>query len=689
MKHFTNLNYCYFFKDSYYFRKIIHHKYLKDYQKNLLYRRSLRLVLSKRIYKYLTNNKEELIRYLNYISISLTSILKKDKSLTIQDINFYIQTTTEEYIKRAIIENSDLEDKRLRKLQGISENGELINGYELQRLSERFKKLDNLYKKMTLNPDKIKDEAIKIIKNSDINLEDVLIKIPANKLNIFYEMTIKAEREISKNDIKIYIKRNIEEFYHLISKSTLNFDEKVDEAHSVYIVLMIENKKQDNYLKFLKQQNKRYNENINIDETSIKEMFEKFSNQKNEEAILNIKSDVSLIIDDFIKFKGYDEKATKTKLANLTPLKDYLQGNGKEYITKDLESLTLEDIRKLEEILSEATPKTRAKDMMNKNIFDLVEIRKKKQLKRYGFNTLKGFADDTKLFWKYYCKYKNKTQGKEIFDSFSPHLIVNKKNFEEEIIEEEYRDFNNTELQILIDKNFDEKEMYRLLLNYPRNFWAFLFGLILGMRLKEIAQLDIEDVKKHVESNEEYYYLYLNANNGKSLKNKNAHRNVPIPNLILDLGFLNYLELRRKRGLTKLFDIPKSGENAITGYFARIFKKFLNLEGSKVCFHSFRQTFITKINELAEAEEELNTNLKRIYGHSEGTTTNIYLGRINPKKGVAILNKSINEDSLNYKNLIDIMNKYYNNKIIKSLDIDSSFAYNTASLVKPQMTRKI
>ena len=138
-------------------------------------------------------------------------------------------------------------------------------------------------------------------------------------------------------------------------------------------------------------------------------MFEKFSNQKNEEAILNIKNDVSLIIDDFIKFKGFDEKATKTKLANLTPLKEYLKGNGKEYITKDLESLTLEDVRKLEDILSEATPKTRAKDMMNKNIFDLVEIRKKKQLKRYSFNTLKGFADDTKLFWKYYCKYINKT----------------------------------------------------------------------------------------------------------------------------------------------------------------------------------------------------------------------------------------------------------------------------------------
>lgn len=105
MTHFTNLNYCYFFKDSYYFKKNIHHKHLKDYQKNLLYRRSLRLILNKRIYKYLTINKEDLNKYLNHINISLNSILKKDKSLTIQDVNFYIQTTTEEYIKRAKVEN--------------------------------------------------------------------------------------------------------------------------------------------------------------------------------------------------------------------------------------------------------------------------------------------------------------------------------------------------------------------------------------------------------------------------------------------------------------------------------------------------------------------------------------------------------------------------------------------------------
>lgn len=687
MTHFTNLNYCYFFKDSYYFKKNIHHKHLKDYQKNLLYRRSLRLILNKRIYKYLSANKEELHKYLNHINISLTLILKKDKSLTVQDINFYIQDTTEEYIQRAIIENSDLEDKRLKKLQGINENGELINGYGLQKLSERFKKLDNIYKKMTLIPDKVKDEAIKIIKNSDINLEDILIKIPADRLNFFYEMTIKAEREISKNDIKIYIKRNIEEFYHLISKSTLNFDEKVNEAHSVYIVLIIENKKQENYLKFLKHQNK-YTNNIDIDETSIKEMFEKFTQQKNEEAILNLKSDVTLIINDFIKFKGYDENATKTKLANLTPLKDYLQGNGKEYIKKDLESLTLEDVRKLEILLSEATPKTRAKELINKNLFDLVELRKKKQLKRYGFNTLKGFCEDTKQFWKYYCKYINKTQEKEIFESFSPQFLLNKVNYLEGIIEEEYREFNNVELQILIDKNFNEKEMYRLLLNYPRNFWAFIFGLVLGMRLAEIVGLVVEDVKKHIENHEEYYYLYLNANH-KSLKNQNAHRNIPIPNLILDLGFLNYLELRKKRGLKELFDIPASGENVISSYFGRVFKKLLNIENDKVCFHSFRSTFITKINELAENEEELNANLKRIYGHSEGTTTNSYLGRINPKKGFEILNKAISKDSLNYANLIDIMNKYYNNKIIKSLDIDSSFPYNKNSLVKPKMTRKI
>ena len=129
-----------------------------------------------------------------------------------------------------------------------------------------------------------------------------------------------------------------------------------------------------------------------------------------------------------------------------------------------------------------------------------------------------------------------------------------------------------------------------------------------------------------------------------------------IHNLILDLGFLNYLEIRKKRGLIKLFDIPKSGENAISGYFARIFKKFLNLEDSKVCFHSFRQTFITKINELAEAEEELNTNLKRIYGHSEGTMA----GAKACKQVLDIVaqGKDVNEEYRKYKELASAIDQW-------------------------------
>ena len=54
---------------------------------------------------------------------------------------------------------------------------------------------------MTLNPDKVKDEAIKIIKNSDINLEDVLIKIPANNLP---DCTIISIFEIDDNYYRVF-----------------------------------------------------------------------------------------------------------------------------------------------------------------------------------------------------------------------------------------------------------------------------------------------------------------------------------------------------------------------------------------------------------------------------------------------------------------------------------------------------
>ena len=141
--------------------------------KQFIFRRSLKLILNKKMYKFFSINEEELKKFLIHINLELTNFLKKGEKVDTHDINFFIHKITEDYIQRAIIENSELEEKRLKELQNIDENGNLENGYELQKLSERFKDLDFLYKNLVIKTKEVKEEGLKIIKNSDISFEEV------------------------------------------------------------------------------------------------------------------------------------------------------------------------------------------------------------------------------------------------------------------------------------------------------------------------------------------------------------------------------------------------------------------------------------------------------------------------------------------------------------------------------------
>ena len=81
--------YSYFFKNTHYFRKMIHPKYIKNRSTYLYYRRSLKLCMNEDFYLYLTSNKEELDKILEFINYKLTYKLQEGKELDIVDINSY------------------------------------------------------------------------------------------------------------------------------------------------------------------------------------------------------------------------------------------------------------------------------------------------------------------------------------------------------------------------------------------------------------------------------------------------------------------------------------------------------------------------------------------------------------------------------------------------------------------------
>jgi integrase len=94
------------------------------------------------------------------------------------------------------------------------------------------------------------------------------------------------------------------------------------------------------------------------------------------------------------------------------------------------------------------------------------------------------------------------------------------------------------------------------------------------------------------------------------LKTGNAEREVPIHPELVKLGFLEWVEERRRSGAELLFDdVPESKHGYRSDTFTKRFASFLrtinlpNDRRPKLCFHSFRHTFKDALNETGASEE--------------------------------------------------------------------------------------
>ena len=298
--------YSYFFKNTHYFRKMIHPKYIKNRSTYLYYRRSLKLCMNEDFYLYLTSNKEELDKILEFINYKLTHKLQEGEKLDIVDINSYIQKICEEYRELACIENSELEDKRIEALKYIDEDNKLHAGFHLQALTVKFKEIDEQYSDFS-DKQITQKLAMEIIKRSNISIEKIFKEIPADKLINFYEILIKNEREVLKNDIKLYIKRNLIQFYPLISSQIKEESEKVEQALYKYLSLVQNNPKQKNYLSFIERNsiNQNNSNSFNITQSLNKEelisMFKESLKEDEQKKVLDTSLNIDSIIDEYIK----------------------------------------------------------------------------------------------------------------------------------------------------------------------------------------------------------------------------------------------------------------------------------------------------------------------------------------------------------------------------------------------------
>jgi len=181
------------------------------------------------------------------------------------------------------------------------------------------------------------------------------------------------------------------------------------------------------------------------------------------------------------------------------------------------------------------------------------------------------------------------------------------------------------------------KQPGTLVLRRSAMFWVPLVALFSGMRLGEIIQMQVNDVK--VLDDITYFDVTPLANidtadavgvelgedEEKSLKTGSSRRGIPVHNTLFDIGFGDFLEFSRQSGASRLFpDFEKAKDDGSwSKQFSKHFTRFRESIGVKrrgVEFHSLRHN----------VEDALrNANVRKevrdaIQGHGESGVSRDY-----------------------------------------------------------------
>lgn len=165
------------------------------------------------------------------------------------------------------------------------------------------------------------------------------------------------------------------------------------------------------------------------------------------------------------------------------------------------------------------------------------------------------------------------------------------------------------------------------------HFWLPLIALTTGMRIAEIVGIEKKDVIKK----QGIWVFNLNdtwqdkkrktLGYNKSKKNQSSCRIVPIPQVLIDMGLLDYLNALRSDSM--IFpDLALGKHKGLGDYASKWFnERFLSYIGidkrspdgkSKVSFHSFRHTFVTNISKTVINGNTLNESEQHyVTGHEQ------------------------------------------------------------------------
>lgn len=150
--------------------------------------------------------------------------------------------------------------------------------------------------------------------------------------------------------------------------------------------------------------------------------------------------------------------------------------------------------------------------------------------------------------------------------------------------------------------------------------WIPLLALFTGARLEELGQLHVADVK----ITEGIRYLDMTTvEEGKRYKTRSSRRKIPIHPELIRLGFMDYVDERRKAGDERLFPEVRSSNESVTAAWSKWWGRYVRKHGitdSRKVFHSFRHTVKDAFRD-SGVDIALND---AIMGHTQGNVSASY-----------------------------------------------------------------
>jgi integrase len=142
-------------------------------------------------------------------------------------------------------------------------------------------------------------------------------------------------------------------------------------------------------------------------------------------------------------------------------------------------------------------------------------------------------------------------------------------------------------------------------------FWVPLIALYSGMRMGEIVQLLVTDLKR----DGDIWYFDVSKGENKKLKTVSSKRRVPVHRILIEAGFLDFAHAKKASG--RIFADIEPGAD---GYFSHNLSKWwgrysgqIGFKTSKTAFHSFRHNFKDRLM-AADVQEYIT---KALMGHAD------------------------------------------------------------------------